>query len=151
MQNNEKKVLIISLPEYELSFFENIIKDNADSIELSHVRYLSGTAIAQIILDASVAVSGIFLTSLGLYLTNKSSKKQLELKEKELELKANELKIKDNKLSSIDSKVQNENLTESRFEIKVINGTQRLYYSNDDLDTNSVEKIMSSITKILKQ
>lgn len=84
-------MLIIHLPETDLSYFETIIEENKDSIDLSHIRSFDGTALAQIIIDSYVAVSTSVLTALGLYLTYRYNKKNEENQYKKLELKEKEL------------------------------------------------------------
>ena len=106
-------MLIIHLPESDLSFFETIIEENKDSIDLSHIRSLDGTALAELIIDSYVAVSTSVLTALGLYLTYRANKKSEENKDKELELKEKELQMKERESSTTQ---------EEQFEISVKTG-----------------------------
>ena len=134
-------MLIIHLPESELSFFEKIIEENKYSIDLSHIRSFDGTALAQIIIDSYVAVSTSVLTALGLYLTYRVNKKSEENQHKELDLKEKELQMKEREL----------NATEEKFEIKVSNGKQTITYTNSDLTNFDTDSIIESISNILKQ
>ena len=127
-------MLIIHLPESDLSFFETIIEENKDSIDLSHIRSLDGTALAELIIDSYVAVSTSVLTALGLYLTYRANKKSEENQDKELELKEKELIA-----------------TEEKFKIRVSNGKQTITYTNSDLNNLDTDSIIESISNILKQ
>jgi hypothetical protein len=130
----DKHMLIIHLPESDLSFFEKIIEENKELIDLSHIRGFDGTALAQIIIDSYVAVSTSVLTALGLYLTYRANKKSEENQDKELELKEKELIA-----------------TEEKFKIRVSNGKQTITYTNSDLNNLDTDSIIESISNILKQ
>lgn len=134
-------MLIIHLPESDLSFFEKTIEENKESIDLSHIRGFDGTALAQIIIDSYVAVSTSVLTALGLYLTYRANKKSEENQDKELELKEKELRMKEKELIA----------TEDKFEIRVSNGKQTITYNNSDLTNLDTDSIIDSISKMLKQ
>ena len=134
-------MLIIHLPESDLSFFEKTIEENKESIDLSHIRGFDGTALAQIIIDSYVAVSTAVLTALGLYLTYRANKKSEENQDKELELKEKELRMKEKELIA----------TEDKFEIRVSNGKQTITYNNSDLTNLDTDSIIDSISKMLKQ
>lgn len=137
----DKHMLIIHLPESDLSFFEKTIEENKESIDLSHIRGFDGTALAQIIIDSYVAVSTSVLTALGLYLTYRANKKSEENQDKELELKEKELRMKEKELIA----------TEDKFEIRVSNGKQTITYNNSDLTNLDTDSIIDSISKMLKQ
>ena len=138
----DKHMLIIHLPESDLSFFEKTIEENKESIDLSHIRGFDGTALAQIIIDSYVAVSTSVLTALGLYLTYRANKKSEENKDKELELKEKELQMKERESST---------KQEEQFEISVKTGTQTFTYTNSDLTYLDTDSIIDSISKMLKQ
>lgn len=135
-------MLIIHLPESDLSFFETIIEENKDSIDLSHIRSFDGTALAQIIINSYVAVSTSVLTALGLYLTYRANKKSDDNQKKELELKEKELQMKEKESNT---------KQEKQFEIRVIKGTQTIIYTDTSLDNvDDPKKIVDSIGKMLK-
>lgn len=135
-------MLIIHLPESDLSFFETIIEENKDSIDLSHIRSFDGTALAQIIINSYVAVSTSVLTALGLYLTYRANKKSDDNQKKELELKEKELQMKEKESNT---------KQEKQFEIRVIKGTQTIIYTDTSLDNvDDPKMIVDSIGKMLK-
>ena len=138
----DKHMLIIHLPESDLSFFEKTIEENKESIDLSHIRGFDGTALAQIIIDSYVAVSTSVLTALGLYLTYRANKKSDDNQKKELELKEKELQMKEKESNT---------KQEKQFEIRVIKGTQTIIYTDTSLDNvDDPKKIVDSIGKMLK-
>ena len=134
-------MLIIHLPETDLSYFETIIEENKDSIDLSHIRSFDGTALAQIIIDSYVAVSTSVLTALGLYLTYRFNKKNEENQYKKLELKEKELLMKERELNATE---------EGKFEIRVSNGKQTITYTDSDLSNLDTDSIIERISNILK-
>lgn len=129
-------MIIININENELSYFNDIIKNNPENTDAAPLRGFDGANFYQIIFDASIALSTQFLTALGLYLNYKVSKKQLEFKQQEL--------------NSNDNDSDNDNNEQDKFELKILSPSKKYIYSSDNLDEKKVNEIIEKITDILK-
>ena len=122
---------IINMNENDKLFFDELINNNPNSFDIANIRNFDGVALVQIIVDSAVALSAPFLTALGLFLNYKIAQMQEKTKEKELEIKERELQ---QKLAEKNSEPINTEQKNKYFEIKVLSGSSKVTYSNENIN-----------------
>ena len=137
---------IINMNENDKLFFDELINNNPNSFDIANIRNFDGVALVQIIVDSAVALSAPFLTALGLFLNYKIAQMQEKTKEKELEIKERELQ---QKLAEKDSEPINTEQKNKYFEIKVLSGSSKVTYSNENINEKDSREIIDSIISVL--
>ena len=137
---------IINMNENDKLFFDELINNNPNSFDVANIRNFDGVALVQIIVDSAVALSAPFLTALGLFLNYKIAQMQEKTKEKELEIKERELQ---QKLAEKDSEPINTEQKNKYFEIKVLSGSSKVTYSNENINEKDSREIIDSIISVL--
>lgn len=132
--------------ENDKLFFDEIINNNPNSFDIANIRNFDGVALVQIIVDSAVALSAPFLTALGLFLNYKIAQMQEKTKEKELEIKERELQ---QKLAEKNSEPINTEQKNKYFEIKVLSGSNKVTYSNENINEKDSREIIDSIISVL--
>ena len=126
--------------------FDELINNNPNSFDIANIRNFDGVALVQIIVDSAVALSAPFLTALGLFLNYKIAQMQEKTKEKELEIKERELQ---QKLAEKNSEPINTEQKNKYFEIKVLSGSSKVTYSNENINEKDSREIIDSIISVL--
>ena len=137
---------IINMNEHDKLFFYELINNNPNSFDIANIRNFDGVALVQIIVDSAVALSAPFLTALGLFLNYKIAQMQEKTKEKELEIKERELQ---QKLAEKNSEPINTEQKNKYFEIKVLSGSSKVTYSNENINEKDSREIIDSIISVL--
>ena len=137
---------IINMNENDKLFFGELINNNPNSFDIANIRNFDGVALVQIIVDSAVALSAQFLTALGLFLNYKIAQMQEKTKEKELEIKERELQ---QKLVEKNSDPINTEQKNKYFEIKVLSGSSKVTYSNENINEKDSREIIDSIISVL--
>lgn len=137
---------IININENDKLFFDELINNNPNSFDIANIRNFDGVALVQIIVDSAVALSAPFLTALGLFLNYKIAQMQEKTKEKELEIKERELQ---QKLAEKNSEPINTEQKNKYFEIKVLSGSSKVTYSNENINEKDSREIIDSIISVL--
>lgn len=137
---------IINMNENDKLFFDELINNNPNSFDIANIRNFDGVALVQIIVDSAVALSAPFLTALGLFLNYKIAQMQEKTKEKELEIKERELQ---QKLAEKNSEPINTEQKNKYFEIKVLSGSSKVTYSNENINEKDSREIIDSIISVL--
>ena len=137
---------IINMNENDKLFFDELINNNPNSFDVANIRNFDGVALVQIIVDSAVALSAPFLTALGLFLNYKIAQMQEKTKEKELEIKERELQ---QKLAEKNSEPINAEQKNKYFEIKVLSGSSKVTYSNENINEKDSREIIDSIISVL--
>ncbi len=137
---------IINMNENDKLFFDELINNNPNSFDIANIRNFDGVALVQIIVDSAVALSAPFLTALGLFLNYKIAQMQEKTKEKELEIKERELQ---QKLAEKNSEPINTEQKNKYFEIKVLSGSSKVTYSNENTNEKDSREIIDSIISVL--
>ena len=137
---------IINMNENDKLFFGELINNNPNSFDIANIRNFDGVALVQIIVDSAVALSAPFLTALGLFLNYKIAQMQEKTKEKELEIKERELQ---QKLAEKNSEPINTEQKNKYFEIKVLSGSSKVTYSNENINEKDSREIIDSIISVL--
>lgn len=137
---------IINMNENDKLFFDELINNNPNSFDIANIRNFDGVALVQIIVDSAVALSAPFLTALGLFLNYKIAQMQEKTKEKELEIKERELQ---QKLAEKNSEPINAEQKNKYFEIKVLSGSSKVTYSNENINEKDSREIIDSIISVL--
>ena len=137
---------IINMNENDKLFFDELINNNPNSFDIANIRNFDGVALVQIIVDSAVALSAPFLTALGLFLNYKIAQMQEKTKEKELEIKERELQ---QKLVEKNSDPINTEQKNKYFEIKVLSGSSKVTYSNENINEKDSREIIDSIISVL--
>ena len=132
--------------ENDKLFFGELINNNPNSFDIANIRNFDGVALVQIIVDSAVALSAPFLTALGLFLNYKIAQMQEKTKEKELEIKERELQ---QKLAEKNSEPINAEQKNKYFEIKVLSGSSKVTYSNENINEKDSREIIDSIISVL--
>lgn len=132
--------------ENDKLFFGELINNNPNSFDIANIRNFDGVALVQIIVDSAVALSAPFLTALGLFLNYKIAQMQEKTKEKELEIKERELQ---QKLAEKNSEPINTEQKNKYFEIKVLSGSSKVTYSNENINEKDSREIIDSIISVL--
>lgn len=132
--------------ENDKLFFDELINNNPNSFDIANIRNFDGVALVQIIVDSAVALSAPFLTALGLFLNYKIAQMQEKTKEKELEIKERELQ---QKLAEKNSEPINTEQKNKYFEIKVLSGSSKVTYSNENINEKDSREIIDSIISVL--
>lgn len=132
--------------ENDKLFFDELINNNPNSFDIANIRNFDGVALVQIIVDSAVALSAPFLTALGLFLNYKIAQMQEKTKEKELEIKERELQ---QKLVEKNSDPINTEQKNKYFEIKVLSGSSKVTYSNENINEKDSREIIDSIISVL--
>lgn len=132
--------------ENDKLFFDELINNNPNSFDIANIRNFDGVALVQIIVDSAVALSAPFLTALGLFLNYKIAQMQEKTKEKELEIKERELQ---QKLAEKNSEPINAEQKNKYFEIKVLSGSSKVTYSNENINEKDSREIIDSIISVL--
>ena len=132
--------------ENDKLFFDELINNNPNSFDVANIRNFDGVALVQIIVDSAVALSAPFLTALGLFLNYKIAQMQEKTKEKELEIKERELQ---QKLAEKNSEPINTEQKNKYFEIKVLSGSSKVTYSNENINEKDSREIIESIISVL--
>ena len=132
--------------ENDKLFFDELINNNPNSFDIANIRNFDGVALVQIIVDSAVALSAPFLTALGLFLNYKIAQMKEKTKEKELEIKERELQ---QKLAEKNSEPINTEQKNKYFEIKVLSGSSKVTYSNENINEKDSREIIDSIISVL--
>ena len=132
--------------ENDKLFFDELINNNPNSFDIANIRNFDGVALVQIIVESAVALSAPFLTALGLFLNYKIAQMQEKTKEKELEIKERELQ---QKLAEKNSEPINTEQKNKYFEIKVLSGSSKVTYSNENINEKDSREIIDSIISVL--
>lgn len=123
------------------SYFDEIIKKFPEHLEKSHIKGFNGLDWVQLIVETTKELLPIILATLDVFLAYMAVK----IQSKELDLHNREAALSEKDLVS-KSEIHRE---EHKFEIKIICGSEKIIYSNDDLGETDPKDILKAIAEVL--
>lgn len=136
-------MLIIYIQEEDKKYFNDLIDSYPQHIQLDPVKYFIGLDAIKLVVETSIEFLPVFLSALSIFLAYKANK----IQEKELELHRREVQLLEKELESKNKNDKSKNF----FEVKLLHGSERLIYTNEDLKDKDPEEILRTIALVLEK